>query len=137
MVMLFDADNLPENVYGLVFSTRQQEVVARMLINLMKESGSEINKAQMSNFATRLHEGTIILEVESGFQKRTVKISYNKKQFYERILNPLKSMGMIEYDLHKKVYRLNSKFARTLNHIGTMWLEEMRKPAVECVLTVN
>lgn len=128
MVMLFDSNNLSPNVAGIVFATKQQEIVAEMLLAHIKESGGELTKAEMSSFATKLHEGATVFEASSQFHKKSVKISYNKKQFYDRILTPLKLMGCIEYDLHKKVYRASSKFSRTLNRIGEMWNNELRKP---------
>ena len=137
MVMLFDSNNLSNNVTGIVFATKQQEIVAEMLLNHIKESGGGLTKSEMSAFATKLHEGTPIFEAALQFHKKSVKISYNKKQFYDRILTPLKSMGCVEYDLHKKVYRLSSKFSRTLNHIAAMWLNELRKPAIETPIEVH
>ena len=96
----------------------------------MKENNGEIGKTEMSFFATKLHEGEIITEIdEPAYKGKKVKISYNKRQFYDRILTPLKSMGLIEYDLYQKTYKISDKFNKDMIRIGLMWLQEMRKPA--------
>jgi len=65
--------------------------------------------------------------MEEPYRGKKVKISYNKRQFYDRILTPMKSMGIIDYDLYKKTYRLSDKFNKDLIRIGLMWLKELRK----------
>ena len=128
MVILFDQFNLPEDVLKVVFATEQQQIVAKLLLKYMKGEGGEINKTQMSLFATRLHEGK--LEEEStGKGPVVVKkqpISYNKRQFYDRILTPMKSMGLVDYNLYKKTYRISDKFNNLLMKIGVMWIQETR-----------
>ena len=57
MVMLFDRFNLSDDVFETIFATKQQEIVAKALIQYFKNHESEINKTQMSFFATQLHEG--------------------------------------------------------------------------------
>ncbi|MFH1641876.1 MAG: hypothetical protein ABIC04_03170 [Nanoarchaeota archaeon] len=129
MVILFDRFNLPDDVYEVVFATKQQVIVAKLLVNMTKEKGGEITKTEMSFFATQLHEGKLItdtLEDPPYFGKK-VKISYNKRQFYDRILTPMKSMGIIDYDLYKKTYRLSDKLNKEMIRIGLMWLQELRK----------
>ena len=37
MVILFDRFNLPEDIYEIVFATKQQIIVAKLLIEMMKE----------------------------------------------------------------------------------------------------
>ena len=130
MVILFDRFNLPEDIYEVVFATKQQIIVAKLLIEMIKENKGEINKTEMSLFATRLHEGSLITDLieEPPFRGKKVKVSYNKRQFYDRILTPMKSMGMIDYDLYKKTYRISDKFNKDLQHIGLTWIREMRKP---------
>ena len=127
MVILFDKYNLPNDIFEIIFATEQQTVVGKMLIDEMKAHGGQMGKTEMSVFATKLHEGTLI-EVEEGpFQKKKkVSISYNKRQFYDRILTPLKAMGMIDYDLYKKVYKLSDDFNKTMIKVGLMWLREIR-----------
>jgi len=130
MVILFDQYNLPENIYEIIFATKQQVIVAKMLIEEMKNKEGEIGKTEMSMFATSLHDG---IEVETvaneriGVKKKT-KISYNKRQFYDRILTPMKTMGLIDYDLYKKTYKISEKFNKNMMRIGLMWLQELRKP---------
>jgi hypothetical protein len=131
MVILFDQYNLPENIYEIIFATKQQVIVAKMLIEEMKTKGGEIGKTEMSLFATALHDG---VDVETTADerfgvKKTTKISYNKRQFYDRILTPMKTMGLIDYDLYKKTYKLSEKFNKNMMRIGLMWLQEFRKPA--------
>ncbi len=131
MVMLFDIYNLPKDIYEIVFATDQQIIVAKLLITQIKENGGEIDKTTMSLFANNLHEGfKTKLNIEP-YGVKEVKISYNKRQFYDRILTPLKSMGMIYYDLYKKTYRLSDKFKDSLMEIGLMWVQETRKPNIK------
>ena len=131
MVILFDRFNLPEDIFEVVFATKQQIIVAKLLIEMIKENGGEINKTGMSLFATRLHEGNLITDLveEPPYKGKKVKISYNKRQFYDRILTPMKSMGLIDYDLYNKVYRISEKFNKDMMRIGLMWLQEVQKPA--------
>ncbi|OIO65350.1 hypothetical protein COY28_05105 [Candidatus Woesearchaeota archaeon CG_4_10_14_0_2_um_filter_57_5] len=131
MVILFDRFNLPENIYEIVFSTKQQEIVAKLLLNYIKENGAEIGKTEMSLFATKLHDGNMITHIdEPGYQGKMVKISYNKRQFYDRILTPLRSMGMIDYDMYKKTYKISDNFNKMMVRLGLMWLREMEKPSM-------
>ena len=130
MVILFDRFNLPEDIYEVIFATKQQIIVAKLLIEMMKDNGGEIYKTEMSLFATKLHEGSLITDLieEPPYKGKKVKVSYNKRQFYDRILTPMKSMGLIDYDLYKKTYRISDKFNKDLQHIGLLWIREMRKP---------
>ncbi len=129
MVILFDQYNLPEDVYEVIFATEQQVIVAKLLIEEIKAHDGEIGKSEMSMFATSLHEGIVLEREEGRFPvKKKEKISYNKRQFYDRILTPMKSMGLIDYDMYKKTYKISEKFNRNLMKIGLMWLQEMRKP---------
>ena len=130
MVILFDRFNLPEDIYEVVFATKQQIIVAKLLIEMIKDNGGEIGKTEMSLFATKLHEGNLITDLidEPPYRGKKVKVSYNKRQFYDRILTPMKSMGLIDYDLYKKTYRISDKLNKDLQHIGLLWIREMRKP---------
>src|SRR3989339_2252299 len=128
MVLLFDRFNLPDNIYEVIFATKQQKIVGKLLIENIKENKGEITKTEMSLFATRLHDGTLITTIdEPEYWGKKVRISYNKRQFYDRILTPMKSMGIIDYDLYKKTYKISDKFNKDLQHIGLMWIREMRK----------
>ncbi len=132
MVILFDQFHLPEDIFEVVFATTQQKIVAKVLIKTMKGKNGEINKTEMSFFATKLHEGQMVTEIdEPGYEGRSVKLSYNKRQFYDRILTPMKSMGMIDYDLYKKTYKLSDAFNKELIKIGLLWLRELKKSASE------
>ncbi len=135
MVILFDRFNLPEDIYEVIFATKQQIIVAKLLIEMMKDNGGEIGKTEMSLFATKLHEGNLITDLieEPPYKGKKVKVSYNKRQFYDRILTPMKSMGLIDYDLYKKTYRISDKLNKDLQHIGLLWIREMRKPAKSLV----
>jgi hypothetical protein len=130
MVILYDQYNLPEDIYEIIFATEQQVIVGKMLIEEMKRNGGEIGKTVMSLFATKLHDGVVVeVTVNNPFPiKKKEKISYNKRQFYDRILTPMKSMGLIDYDMYKKTYRISDKFNKNLMRIGLMWMQEMRKP---------
>ena len=129
MVILFDRFNLPEDVFEVIFATKQQIIVAKLLIEMIKENGGEITKTEMSLFATRLHDGNLVTDLidEPPYRGKKVKVSYNKRQFYDRILTPMKSMGLIDYDLYKKTYRISDKFNKDMIKVGLMWLQEMRK----------
>ena len=131
MVVLFDRFNLPEDIYEVIFATKQQIIVAKLLIEMIKGNGGEINKTEMSFFATKLHEGDYVTTLidEPPYKGKKVKISYNKRQFYDRILTPMKSMGLIDYDLYKKTYKISDNFNKEMIRVGLLWLQEMRKPA--------
>ena len=136
MVILFDLFNIPEDILELIFATKQQKIVANLLINYMKENGGEIGKSEMSLFATRLHEGTLVPEIEEpSYKGKKVKLSYNKRQFYDRILTPMKSMGIINYNLYKKTYKISDNFNNEMIKIGLMWLEELKKPVKKSKIT--
>lgn len=127
MVILFDKFNLPRDVFEIIFATKQQRIVAKLLIKEIKNQGGEITKTEMSSFATTLHEGEYEAEIdEPEYMGKRVKISYNKRQFYDRILTPMKGMGLVEYDLYKKVYRLSDGFNKTMIKIGLLWVREIR-----------
>ena len=130
MVILFDRFNLPDDVFEVIFATKQQIIVAKLLIEMMKDNGGEITKTEMSLFATKLHEGNLITDLidEGPYRGKKVKVSYNKRQFYDRILTPMKSMGLIDYDLYKKTYKLSENFNKDMIRIGLKWLKELRKP---------
>jgi hypothetical protein len=132
MVILFDRFNLPEDIFEIVFATKQQVIVAKLLIQHMKENNGEIGKTEMSMFATSLHDGTLVTDIieEPPYLGKKVKVSYNKRQFYDRILTPMKSMGIIDYDLYKKTYKLSDKLNKELIRIGLLWLTEMKKPPI-------
>ncbi|MFO8016281.1 MAG: hypothetical protein R6U32_04200 [Candidatus Woesearchaeota archaeon] len=129
MVMLFDRFNLPDNVYEVIFATEQQALVAKMLINEMKARNGEMGKTEMSVFANKLHDGTLVEVEEKGpmgrMGKKRERISYNKRQFYDRILTPMKGMGLIDYDLYQKKYRISDSFNKALTKIGVMWSREV------------
>lgn len=128
MVILFDIYNLPEDVYEVIFATPQQKIVGTLFIKMMKEKKGEITKTEMSLFAQQLHDGNLVAEIdEPGYKNKRVKLSYNKRQFYDRILTPMKGMGLIDYDLYKKTYKISDKFNKALIKIGLMWMREYRE----------
>jgi hypothetical protein len=128
MVILFDRFNLPEDIFEIIFATNQQKIVAKELIKYIFRRNSEITKSEMSDFATQLHDGKYETTLEDGeYKGKKVRLSYNKRQFYDRILTPMKSMGMIDYDLYKKTYKITVKFESDLQRIGVMWTEFVRK----------
>jgi hypothetical protein len=128
MVILFDQFNMPDDIFKVIFATGQQEIVARLLIKHIKDNGGEIGKTEMSIFATRLHEGNLVDSTQEKipFKREAPKISYNKRQFYDRILTPMKSMGLVDYDLYKKTYRISDRFNKLMIKIGLLWLREIR-----------
>ncbi|HII16461.1 TPA: hypothetical protein HA361_00970 [Candidatus Woesearchaeota archaeon] len=132
MVILFDQFNMPEDIYGVVFATPQQEIVGKVLISYIKENNGEVTKTEMSYFAIQLHEGKLVTTIDKDpYRGKQVKLSYNKRQFYDRILTPMRSMGLIEYDLYKKVYRISEQFNKLMIKVGLMWLREYKKPGSE------
>lgn len=129
MMILFDRFNLPDDIYKVIFPTERQQVVAKLLVKKMKEDGGTIGKTEMSMFATELHDGNLIDnrdDLDPFKRSEKPKISYNKRQFYDRILTPMKSMGLIDYDLYKKHYILSDKFNKLMIRIGLLWLRELR-----------
>lgn len=126
MVILFDRFNLPDDIYEIIFSTNQQKIVAKELISFMVARKGEITKTQMSEFATQLQEGTYECVLDTPpYKGKRVKLSYNKRQFYDRILTPMKAMGLIDYDLYKKTYKISDKFTADLQLIAKMWQKEL------------
>jgi len=129
MVILFDRFNMPNDIFQIIFATKQQRIVAKSLIAYLKENKNEVTKTQMSLFANELHNGNLTTEInEPEFKGKKIKLSYNKRQFYDRILTPMKSMGIIDYDLYKKTYKLSDKFNKEMIRLGLMWLRELEKP---------
>tara|TARA_Y100000034_G_scaffold133203_1_gene198066 strand:+ start:1265 stop:1645 length:381 start_codon:yes stop_codon:yes gene_type:complete len=119
---------MPNDIFKIVFATEQQELVGRLLIEFIKENEGEITKTEMSEFATKLHEGNYITEInKEPFIGKKIKISYNKRQFYDRILTPMKSMGLIDYDMYKRSYKLSERFNKLMIKIGLLWLKELDK----------
>jgi hypothetical protein len=130
MVILFDRFHMPEDIYEIIFATKQQKIVGKLLIAELKEHGNELTKSEMSFFATKLHEGKVVAEIdEPEYKGKTVKLSYNKRQFYDRILTPFRSMGMVDYDMYDKKYKLSKNFKKSMFEIGIMWDREADKPA--------
>ncbi len=125
MVILIDQFNLPEDIYKVIFATEQQEIVGKMLIKYMWDNGGEIGKTEMGLFATKLHDGETIKSKGRSPLDKEIKISYNKRQFYDRILTPMRGMGLIDYDLYKKTYKVSDKFNKLMIKIGLMWLREI------------
>ena len=129
VVILFDQFNLSESIYETIFATEQQAIVAKLLVDYIKSNGNNITRTEMSLFATKLHDGEITTTIDRGTYKgREVKLSYNKRQFYDRILTPMKSMGLIDYDMYKKTYKLTDKFRQTLMRVGIQWSQELERP---------
>ncbi len=127
MVILFDVYNFPEDVFEIIFATPQQRIVGKLLIRMMKEKKGEITKTEMSAFAMALHEGTMVAEIDDPqYKHKKVKLSYNKRQFYDRILTPMKAMGLIDYNLYRKTYSISDNFNKAMVKIGLLWMKETR-----------
>ncbi len=134
--MLFDQFNLSEDIYKIVFATEQQEIVARLLIKYMFENNGEIGKTEMSVFANLLHEGSLVVREKGRYPLQPeVRISYNKRQFYDRILTPMKSMGLIDYDMYRRKYKLSDKFNKLMIKLGLMWIRELERGKLEATLS--
>ena len=128
MVILYDRFNLSEDIFNIVFATEQQVIVAKELIKYMVENGREVTKTQMSYFATELHDGKYETVLQDGpFKNKKVKLSYNKRQFYDRILTPMKSMGLISFNLYTKTYAISTDFSKDMMKIGVMWKDGLKK----------
>ncbi len=128
MVILFDQFNLPDDIFQIIFATEQQQIVGKLLIDSIKANKGEFSKTEMSAFATKLHDGEIVISTieKPPYAGKKVRLSYNKRQFYDRILTPMKSMGLIDYDLYRKTYKLSEKFNKLMLKIGIMWLKFVR-----------
>ena len=128
LVILVDQYNIPDDIFEIIFATSQQKIVGKVLVNCFKENNGELNKSEMSLFATKLHEGNIMTYIDDEpYTGRPVKISYNKRQFYDRILTPMRSMGLVDYDLYKRTYKLSENFNKLMMKIGMMWIKDMKK----------
>jgi len=127
MVILFDLYNMPEDIYKVIFATEQQEIVGKLLLKHMMANEGEIGKTEMSLFATNLHEGKVVLSEARGPMSKEQRVSYNRRQFYDRILTPMKSLGLIDYDMYKKTYRVSDRFNKVMIKVGLMWLREHDK----------
>ncbi|MEM4282580.1 MAG: hypothetical protein QXU88_01700 [Candidatus Woesearchaeota archaeon] len=127
MVVLFDRFNLPDDIFEIIFATTQQKIVAKELIKYLIANGGEVSKSLMSIFATQLHENKYeaMLDIPP-YKGKKVRLGYNKRQFYDRILTPMKAMGLIDYDLYKKTYKISTKFSSDMMRIGLMWKRELR-----------
>jgi hypothetical protein len=132
LVILFDQHNIQENVYEIIFSTTQQIIVSRVLIDYLKQNNGEVSKTKLSLFANKLNEGKVVTKIEEEpFIGKQVKLSYNKRQFYDRILTPMRAMGLIDYDLYKKTYKLSNNFSKAILAIGELWSGELKEKAVD------
>ncbi len=132
MVILFDRNNIPEDVFEVIFATNQQKIVGKELIKYIIQNKGEVTKTEMSLFATGLHEGKYETTIdEPQFRGKKVRLSYNKRQFYDRILTPMKAMGLIDYDLYKKTYKITTRFQSDMMKIGLMWKQELKKLGYE------
>ncbi len=128
MVILLNELDKTKNVEEIIFATKQQAIVAKLLIDKMKDNGGGFDKTEMSIFATKLHDGKITMETRChNFVVNNINISYNKRQFYERILAPMKDMGLVEYNEQKKMYFLSDKFSELMSRLGEMWNDEIKK----------
>lgn len=128
MVILYDRFNLPKEIFEVIFATEQQGIVAKELIKYIMANKGEVSKTDMSVFATTLHDGKYECVMEIGqFKGKKVKLSYNKRQFYDRILTPMKAMGLIDYDLFRKTYKFSNNFSKDMIEIGMMWKNELRR----------
>ncbi len=99
-----------------------------MLLQYMWKNSGKIGKTEMGVFAARLDQGEAIIQ-EKGKSplQPELRLSYNKRQFYDRILTPMRGMGLIEYDLFKKTYRVSDKFNKLMIKVGLMWLRELER----------
>lgn len=132
MVILIDQYNLSDDIFEIVFATSQQKIVGKVLINTFKQNNGEMTKTEMSLFATSLHEGNLVTQIdEEPYKGKNVKLSYNKRQFYDRILTPMRSMGMIDYDLYRRTYKLSDNFGKVMLKIGQMWTKEIRRQEMD------
>ena len=85
MVILFDRFNLPEDIYEVIFATKQQIIVAKLLIEMIKENNGEINKTEMSFFATKLHEGNFVTTLidEAPYKGKKVNVYLEQRRVNE------------------------------------------------------
>ncbi|MEK6874354.1 MAG: hypothetical protein AABX52_01240 [Nanoarchaeota archaeon] len=138
MVILYDRFNLPADVFEVIFATDQQKIVGKELIKYMIHNSSEITKTEMSMFATELHDNKYETILDDGpYKGKKVRLSYNKRQFYDRILTPMKAMGLIDYDLYKKTYKISTKFYNDMMKIGLMWKKELTRMGFKDTGTVQ
>jgi len=128
VVILFDQYNLSSDIYEIIFATPQQKIVGRVFFDFLKQNNGVVSKVKLSLFATKLHEGKVITQIEEEpFIGKHVKLSYNKRQFYDRILTPMRAMGLIDYDLYQKTYKISENFNNALSNVGILWSKEVKK----------
>jgi len=130
MVILFDQFNLSEDMFEVIFATEQQIQVAQLFMQELRAHGGVLDKTQMSDFANRLHDGLAITQdthIGPRVVSRPVQLSYNKRQFYDRILTPMKAMGLVDLDLYQKTYKLSDRFTKTMNRVASMWITEAKR----------
>ncbi|HDP73938.1 MAG TPA: hypothetical protein ENN46_03230 [Candidatus Woesearchaeota archaeon] len=135
MVVLFDKFNLPESIIEVIFSTNQQRAVAKLLIEYFKQNGGMLTRQQMSTFANTLHFGLIFKsKVKIPWASQNKPITYNKRQFYDRIITPMKSMGMINYNMFDKKYYLGGDFKEQMVILGDLFDAEVAKERMDVEL---
>jgi hypothetical protein len=123
MTVLFNRNDLPtQDIFLIVFSTEQQRLVGNLLMDYIIRNSGEIKNTQMSMFATNLHFGKLH-KIYDHEQAKSIK--YNKRQFYDRIVTPMKEMGMLDYNSEKKTYKLSLDFNRFAAKLGDLWLERV------------
>ena len=125
MVILFDKFNLPEDILDIIFSTNNQRAVAKLLVEFFKQNNGVLDKKQMSIFANSLHLGLIFKGEIEGIKSHKPLV-YNKRQFYDRIITPMKSMGLITYDLYEKKYKLGGDFKEQMMRLGELFEKKIK-----------
>jgi hypothetical protein len=135
MVVLFDKFNLPESIIEVIFSTNQQRAVAKLLFEYFKQNGGMLTRQQMSTFANTLHFGlSFKTKAKIPWASQNKPITYNKRQFYDRIITPMKSMGMINYNMFDKKYYLGGDFKEQMVILGDLFDQEVARERMDVEL---
>ena len=126
MVILIDQQNLPEDVYAVIFATEQREVVAKMLVKYMAENGAKWERQRWVCSPTTFTKGKLSSRKKANLPcSRKQGCLTTRGNFMIGSLRRCASMGLIEYDLFKKTYKLSDKFNKLMVRIGLMWLREL------------
>lgn len=131
MTILFNSNEMSD-IVQIIFPLENQWKCAKLLIEYIK-SHNYISKAQISKLADLLNEGNLkelgeeFYDLNSKLDFELEVLKYNRKQFYSRIVGPMKEMGLINLGLYDKKYRLSLEFLDNLEKLKELWSQIIKK----------
>ena len=67
---------LDVDIFEIIFATKQQRIIAKVLVKAMRDNRNSFTKTEMSFLATQLHDGKYVTEIdEPEFKGKKVKLS--------------------------------------------------------------